>query len=41
MNEYVEKALVGFDGNWFFEGYYQGKSYIAIIKKIIVPIFKI
>ena len=26
MNEYIEKALVGFDGSWFFEGYYQGKS---------------
>ena len=39
MNEYVEKALVGFDGNWFFEGYYQGKSYIAIIKKDNVVLF--
>ncbi len=39
MDEYVKKALVGFDGNWFYEGYYQGKSYIAIIKKDNIVLF--
>ena len=33
MDEYVEKALVGFDGSNFFEGYYQGKSYLTRIIK--------
>lgn len=33
MDEYVEKALVGFDGSNFWEGYYQRKSYLTRIIK--------
>ena len=31
MDEYKDKALVGFDGSNFYEGYYQGKSFLALI----------
>lgn len=31
MNEYISKALVGFDGQCFYEGYYGKESYLIII----------
>lgn len=39
MDEYIKKAIVGFNGNGFCEGYYQGNSYIAVIKKENIVLF--
>ena len=31
MEEYIEKAVMGFDGSRFLEGYYKGRSYLTKI----------
>lgn len=35
MEEYIEKAIVGFDGKNFYEGCYKGKIYLVLMDKDI------
>lgn len=35
VEEYIEKAIVGFDGKNFYEGCYKGKSYLVLMDKDI------
>ena len=40
IDEYVEKAVVGFLGQCFFEAEYKGKNYLAIVSDRILLISK-